>query len=105
MKQHFIYTERATPAEDGGKYDKIPVGLDVVVGDAVMDLVESGIDEDAHFWGSSWRDLDIDELEFALNDSTTMLKLGEYIRPMLVDKLREVLADLKAEKARHPDVG
>ena len=105
MKPHYIYTKRETPAEDGSNYDRIQVGLDVVLGDAVMELIESGIDEDAHFWSSGWHEIDDDELEFALNDSTTMLKLGEYIRPMLVDKLREVLAERKAEKARHPEVG
>ena len=105
MKTHYVYVEREAPALDGSKYDKVPVGLDVVVGQAIMALVESGISEDAHFWSEKWRDIDEDEIEFVLNDSSMMLKLTEYIRPMLVDKLREVLASLRAETARHPKVG
>jgi len=105
VKLHYTYTERESPGPDGSRYDRHLVGLDVVLGDAVMDLIDSGVDEDAHFWGSGWHEIDDDELEFALNDSSIMLKMSEYIRPLLLDKLREVLAERKAEKARHPEVG
>lgn len=104
MKKYFVSTRRVSPAPDGSNYDEMQVGVDVILGEAVIELIESGIDEDAHFWGSSWRYLDDDDIEFAINDSTTMLKLTEYIRSTLVEKLHEVLADRKAEKVRHPNV-
>jgi len=82
-----------------GTEDKqiVQVGFDVVLGDAVLALVESGIDEDAHFWDSAWRDIDDDDLEWALNDSGTMAMMIEYIRLPLVEKLREVLEARRKE--------
>lgn len=79
------------------------VGLDVVIGDAVLALVESGIDEDAHFWDSAWRDIDDDDLEFALNSSQVMSQVIEYIRLPMIEKLREVLASRRAETQREKE--
>ena len=84
----------------GIKQDVVEVGLVVAVGDAVLALVESGIDEDAPFWDSTWRDIDDDDLEFALNDSSIMLRVTEYIRLPMIEKLREVLASRRIEKHR-----
>ena len=97
MKQYFRYA-------NGHNMERFQVGLDVVLGDAVLDLIETGIHEDGHFWNESWHEIDDDDLEFAINDSTTMLKLESYIRPALVEKLREVLAKRRKEHARHPEV-
>jgi hypothetical protein len=75
----------------------VEVGLDVQMGDAVLDLIESGIDEDAHFWGSAWRDLDDDDLEFFLKMPEAQARMIEYIRLPLIEKLREVLAARRKE--------
>lgn len=87
----------------GIQQDVVEVSLDVVIGDAVLALVESGIDEDAHFWDSAWRDIDDNDLEFALNSSTIMLRVIEYIRLPLNEKLREVLAARRAETQREKE--
>lgn len=74
------------------------VGLDTVLGDAVLSLVDSGIDEGAHFWGRAWDELDNDDIEFALNNSATFSKMIEYIRLPLVEKLKGTLEDRKKHK-------
>lgn len=75
------------------------VGLDVQVGDAVMQLIEAGIREDAHFWDSVWRDLDDDDLEFFLRMPEAQARMLEYVRPAIVEKLGDVLWRRRAEKA------
>lgn len=77
------------------------VGLDVQVGDAVLELIDSGIDEDAHFWASAWHDLDDDDLEFFLKMPEAQARMIEYIRLPLIEKLREVLAKRREEAKRH----
>lgn len=90
---------------DDGTMKLVQVHLDVVIGNAILALVESGIDEDAHFWDSNWHDIDDDDLEFALNDSATMLRAIEYIRLPLIEKLNEVLAERREETEREKERG
>lgn len=77
--------------------EHIDVSLDVVLGDAVLELVESGIDEDAH-WRGYWHSIDNDDLEFALKTPEIQTCLMEYIRPALMDQLRQVLKSRREHK-------
>lgn len=79
----------------------IEVGLDVVLGDCLLALIDSGIDEDAHFWDSAWRDLDDDDFEAALNNPMTQAQMIEYVRLPIIEKMREVLTKRREETARH----
>jgi len=81
----------------GVQQDIVEVGIDVVVGDALLALVESGLDEDAHFWANAWHDIDDDDLEFALNNPGTQARIIEYVRLPLIEKLKEALADRRKE--------
>ncbi len=95
-------TDHAPKKYFRGTEDKqvIQVGMDVVLGDAVLALVESGIDEDAHFWSALWQQIDNDDLEWALNSSTTTSRMFEYIRLPLIEKLKEVLATRRKEDSK-----
>lgn len=72
------------------------IGLDVQTGDAVLDLIDSGLGEDAHFRGF-WEDFDDDDLEFALNDSQTMAQVMSYVQLPLIEKLKKALEERRAE--------
>lgn len=79
----------------------VEVGMDVVLGDCLLALVDSGIDEDAHFWDSAWQELDDDDLEYALNNPMTQAQMIEYVRFPIIEKMREVLTKRREETARH----
>lgn len=79
----------------------IEVGMDVVLGDCLLALIDSGIDEDAHFWDSAWQDLDDDDFDFAINNPMMQAKMIEYVRLPIIEKMREVLAKRREETARH----
>jgi hypothetical protein len=83
------------------KYKKqnIEISLDVVVGDAVLSLIESGIDEGTHFWANSWKDIDNDDLEFALNNPSIQARMIEYIRLPLIEHLKKALKERRDETA------
>jgi hypothetical protein len=95
MKQYFR----------GAKERKIvQVGMDVVLGDYLLSLIDSGIDEDAHFWDSAWQDLDDDDFETALNNPMTQAQMIEYVRLPIIERMREVLRKRREETARHSPV-
>jgi len=81
----------------------VQVGVDVVLADAVLALVESGIDEDAHFWSSDWHEFDDhdDDLERALNNSEMLAMMFEHIKLPLIEKLKQILKERRKETQRH----
>jgi hypothetical protein len=79
----------------------VEINMDVVLGDALLELVDSGIDEGTHFWGSLFRDLDDDDFETAINNPGTQARMIEYVRLPLIEKMKKVLAERREETARH----
>lgn len=79
----------------------VDISFDVVLGDAVLSLIESGIDEDAHHWSHHWLDIDNDDLEFALNNPSIQARIVEYIRLPLIELLKEVLKERREETQKN----
>lgn len=67
----------------------------------MLALVDSGIDEDIHFWDNRWHDLEDDDLEVALNDQVEIDKMLAYAKDAIIEQLREALAKRREETARH----
>lgn len=74
----------------------VEVGIATILGDAIDDLLESGMDEDMHFRGS-WDDIEDDDLETAINNSMIMGQVMEYIRPLILKRLQAALEDRRKE--------
>jgi hypothetical protein len=89
---------RVHERDSEGKPVFVEVGLDVVLGEAIVELVEWGVDEDCHFMGTSWRDMTDDELDAAINDPETLQKALVYAQKDIVKRLHEVLEDRRREQ-------
>jgi hypothetical protein len=79
------------------------VGFDVILGMAILDLVRSGMHEDAHHRGF-WLDMDNDDLENAINNPSFVSKTIAYIRPGIDDLLREVLESRREDQERSEQI-
>lgn len=79
----------------------VNVSFDVVLGDAVLSLIESGIDEGAHHWDHHWHDIDNDDLEFALNNPSIQAHMVEYIRLPLIEHLQRALKERREETQKN----
>lgn len=81
----------------------VDVGIIEALGDAVMDIVDSGIDEDAHFWGSNWREIDDDDFEAVMKDPALQEQLFERVKSRILESLKQVLELRQEESARWTD--
>lgn len=97
MKDYFRVSEK----KPDGTHDFVKVGIDVVLGDALLDLVDSGIDEDAHFRGA-WQQMDGDDANVLamLENPMVQARVIEYVRLALIEKLREAVQDRVKEAER-----
>lgn len=79
----------------------VQVGIDVVLGDGLLALVDAGIDEGTHFWNSAWDDINDDDFDVAINDPAAQARMIEYVRLPLIEKMREVLQMRREKQERH----
>lgn len=79
----------------------VEVGLDVVLGDCLLELIDSGIAEDSFFCGP-WEGLDDDELEFAINNPMIQAKMFEYCRLPIIEKMKEAIEERRELRRRSP---
>lgn len=73
---------------------------EIVLSEALVELIESGIGEDAHFRGS-WEDLDDDDLERIINDGALMTNVLNLARETLVEQLKLALEDRRRVTERY----
>ena len=95
MRQHQSYRRL-----ENGDLSITDVDFEDVIAGAVDDLVGEGMDEDAHFRGD-WDDLDAedeDELEKVVNDEERFDRVMVSLKPLLIERLREVLSDRRRER-------
>ena len=71
------------------------------VADAMMELLEHGIDEDAHLWGRHWRDIDPDEFDVFMKDPTKQVELMSALKGRLVARMEDVSDLIRQENAKH----
>jgi hypothetical protein len=67
---------------------------------AIMALVESGIDEDAHFWDSSWHEFDDVLLQRVIDEPELLDRVMVRLKPAMLERLQEVVRDRTKERSR-----
>lgn len=72
--------------------------IDVIMSDCIIDLIDSGIDEDAHFRGA-WSDNGItaSDIDDIINDKECITRILEGMREPLVEKLKDVAESFRRE--------
>lgn len=74
---------------------------DVEIGDAILALIDAGLDEDAHHWDSSWREINTSNLECYLRTPDLQSRVLAYIRPALEERIQRALNEILEEIKRH----
>lgn len=73
--------------------------IDTIIGNAVLALIETGLNEHAHFWTDEWRLIKDDELEAALKDKTIKERIIAHISVPVFEKLQKALEARKKDGA------
>lgn len=88
--------------KDDGTIELVPVSFHVILGDALIELLRSGVDEATHL-NVGCDKIDDDDLEAALDPRSSSIQVEQmmsYIRPAVYDVLREILDDRREEAKR-----
>ena len=92
---------RPVPAAPGSKnkWDLKEVGVDVIIADCLVELIEQGMSEDAHHWRGDWHKiLDNDDLEKALNNPLTMANVMVNVWPDVIGLLHRCLSERREDR-------
>lgn len=94
--KYYKWVPAKNPNPPGYKYDQVEIEKEEYIADCLVELIKSGIHEDAHFRGD-WLNLDPRSLREMIIDPESYEKVMRYAQEAILEQLQEVVEDLERE--------
>lgn len=97
MRKKYLRCVDLLPHQE--KHDFVELEMPDVVVELIDELLDSGLNEDTHFWSSSWEELDDGDLIDFMKDEKQVNEFMMKVKDILMVRLVQALQDRQNESS------